>query len=202
MSLLTQLLSKNLRKRNTQLDLWGSDRRVLCIAQQDLKNYLKVHWKLSDQDVSDMAFEKRIQNYSIEKPRELEEFIYIWTGIWIKKWNERVKIILDKKFGCKRADELLKNAFPVWNRFKQKNEIKDLVIEVLVKNGEICGTAFLAENLLLTEIGLSVKRKVNLEENEPLLNIVNNALRRARRASRSKGPLIFLRVSRNFFKFS
>lgn len=202
MSLVARLLLKSLRKRNPQLDLGGSDRRILCIACQDLMNYLKVHWGLTEQEASELELREKIRSYLHEKPRELEEFVHLWTGIWIKKWNERVKVILGNKKlqRCKRTDELLSKAEPVWRRLKQRNKIKNLVIEALVKNGEICGTSILAENLLKIEIGLFLKRKINVEEREHLLGIVNNVLRKARQVSQSKGPLIFVRIGRRFFR--
>ena len=43
-------------------------------------------------------------------------------------------------------------------------------------------------------------KKKYLEEVGCLLNIVNNVLRKIRELSRSKGPLIFIRVNKRSFK--
>ena len=198
MNLISRLVSKSLRKRNPQLDFKGSDTKVLCIACQDLLNYLKVHWGITEQD----ELKEKIRSYFYEEPKELEEFVHLWTGIWIKKWNERVKVIPgNKNFQrYKKADRLVSKADPVWRKIEQRNEINDLVIENLVRNGEICGTSILAENLLKMEIGRSVKRKRNLEEVKCLLDIVNNVLRKTRQVSQNKGPLIFVRIQKRFFR--
>lgn len=201
MKLVSRLMSKSLMKRNPLLDLGGADRRVLNIACQDLMNYLKVQWGLTEQEAPELKLRKKISIYFYEKPQELEEFIHLWSGLWNKKWNERVKIVLGKNFQrCKRDDELLRKAEPVWRKLKQRNKIKDMVVEALVKNGEICGTSILANNLLKIEIGMFMKGKTKVEDCDCTLNIVNNVLRKTRKISQSKGPLIFFRIGKSFFR--
>jgi len=190
-------LSKSLRKRNPQLDFKGSDIKALCIACQDLLNYLKIHWGIEEQD----ELKEKIRSYFCEEPRELEEFVHLWTGIWIKKWNERVKVIPgNKNFQRYKKNSLVSKADSVWRKLEQRNKMKNLVIENLIRNGEICGTSILAENLLKMEIGLFVKRKKNVEEVKCLLDIVNNVLRKTRQVSQNKGPLIFVRIQKRFFR--
>lgn len=199
MNVITQLLSKSLKNRNPQFDLWGSDRRVLSIACQDLMNYLKFHWDLNKQEI-EFKLEDKVSSYFYENPREFEEFVHLWTGIWMKKWNERVKVILRKeKRRNKRTRKKLRNNEVILSRKKRK-EIKDLVMEALIRNGEICGTSILAEDILKIEIGSYIKRKVFNEEPEKLLNVVNKVLKRARKVSQSKGPLIFIRLDRRWFR--
>ena len=201
MKLVSRLMSKSLMKRNPQLDLGGVDRRVLDIACQDLMNYLKVHWGLTEQETPDLKLRKKISLYFYEKPQELEEFIHLWSGLWNKKWNERVKIVIGKNFHqCKRNDELIRKAEPVWRKLKQRNRIKDMVVEALVKNGEICGTSIIANNLLKLEIGTFLKANTEVEDFDCTLDIVNNVLRRTRKISQNKGPLIFFRVSKSFYR--
>ena len=193
-------MSKSLMKRNPQLDLGGADRRVLNIACQDLMNYLKVQWGLTEQEAPELKLRKKISIYFYEKPQELEEFIHLWSGLWKKKWNERVKIILGKKFQrCQRNDDLFRKAEPVWRKLKQRNKIRDMVIEALVKNGEICGTSIMSENLLKIELGASEGKRGWNSEQERILNVVNTTLRKARQLSYSKGPLIFVKIDRKYF---
>jgi len=45
------------------------------------------------------------------------------------------------------------NAEPLWNKIERKQELQEVVIATLIKNGEICGTEILAENLLKLELG-------------------------------------------------
>ena len=67
----------------------------------------------------------------------------------------------------------------------------------LLKNGEICGTEILSENLLKMELG--EKRVQDLSEREQVFTIVNEALRKAREMAQSKGPLIFVKVDKGYY---
>jgi len=197
-----QILSKSLRSKNPQLDLWGPDQRVLSIAHQDLVNYLKVHWGLVGKETGMNELMDKICDYFYEKPRELEEFVDLWSGIWMKKWKERVKLILGKEGAEQwdRTDRLLNKAEPVWMQLKQRDEIKGMVIESLIRNGEICGTAILAEDMLKIELSSCLENNSYAGEREYLLGVLNNVLRRVRKISRSRGPLIFIRIDKRFFQ--
>ncbi len=199
MNVISQLLSKSLNNRNPQFDLWGSDRRVLLIACQDLMNYLKVHWELNKPEI-EFKLEDKVYSYFYENPREFKEFVHLWTGIWMKKWNERVKVILrrEKRRHMRTREKSRKNKI-ILSR-KKRMEVKDIVIEALIRNGEICGTSILAEDILKIEIGSYIKKKSFQEEPEKLLNVVNKVLRRARKVSQSKGPLIFIKLDRQWFR--
>jgi hypothetical protein len=75
--------------------------------------------------------------------------------------------------------------------------MQELVTFTLVKNGEICGTSILAENLLKMELGEKSREYVN--EGEQAVNITSNALRRARELARSKGPLIYVKIDKGYY---
>jgi hypothetical protein len=202
MDLVAHLLSKGLRSRNPQLDLWGTDRRVLCVAHRDLMNYLKVHWQLVEEGANETELREKIYDCFCEAPQEFEEFIHLWSGMWIKKWNERVKIILGDEGlrEWKRIDELFSKVEPVWRSLQNRHEIEALIVEALIKNGEICGTSILAEDMLKMELGTCLERNSYTRDCESLLAVVNNVLRRARKISQSRGPLIFIRIDKRFFQ--
>jgi hypothetical protein len=67
----------------------------------------------------------------------------------------------------------------------------------LIKNGEICGTEILSENLLKMELG--DKNNQNLKDKELVLTILNNALRKARDMAQSRGPLIFVKIDKAYY---
>ena len=85
MSFLLLLLAESLRKRAPQLDLVGTDRKILSIALEDLKNYLKVHWNLVGQEGSDSKFREKVHRYFHERIEELEELVDFWSGMWMRK---------------------------------------------------------------------------------------------------------------------
>ncbi len=71
------------------------------------------------------------------------------------------------------------------------------MVATLLKNGEICGTEILSENLLKMELG--EKRVQLLSDKERILIAINNSLRKAREMAYSKGPLIFVKIDKGYY---
>jgi hypothetical protein len=199
MNFIEVLLSEELRDKNPMLDILGSDRKVLQIACQDLTNYLKVLWDLVGKEANECEIAERLEKIFDENPSELEEFLGIWTGIWLRKWKERVKLLIGKENSKKwsQVTRVLSNAEPIWRRLSNRQEMEDIVVHTLIKNGEICGTSILAENLLKMELG--DEKKEYQKEEEQILNVVNNTLRKSRELTQSKGPLIFVKVDKGYY---
>ncbi|MFW6110520.1 MAG: hypothetical protein ACOC6H_00625 [Thermoproteota archaeon] len=202
MNFIEVLLSEKLRDKNPLMDVFGSDRKVLQIACQDLTNYLKVHWDLVGKESNQCELVDKLENFYRENPQELEEFVDLWTGMWLEKWKERVKLLIGKKKShrWKAVRRKLQKVQPLWQRLPNRDEIREVVASTLIKNGEICGTSILAENLLKMELGRS-KNKYNDQETW-IANAVNKALKKSRRVARSKGPLIFVKVGKGYYQLS
>ncbi len=200
MNFIEILLSQKLREKNPMLDTLGPDRKVLQIACQDLTNYLKVHWQLIGKEANDCDIAEKLEKFYTENRCELEEFLDIWTGIWLKKWKERVKLLIGNENANRwnKVTRILSNAEPIWKSLSNQQEIEEIIILTLVKNGEICGTTILAENLLKMELG--EKKREYLSQKEQILNVVNSTLRKARELTQSKGPLIFVKVDKGYYQ--
>jgi hypothetical protein len=197
---LETLMSEKLIERNALIDVLGADRKVLQIACQDLTNYLKFHWSLSGVDAGQCEVVERLEKLYEENAEELQEFISVWSGMWLKKWGERVKLLIGNE-NSKRwnsVTKILNNAEPIWARLSNRGQMEDIVVSTLIRNGEICGTSILAENLLKMELG--DEKKEYSDEKEQVLNVVNNALRKARDLTQSKGPLIFVKVDKGYYQ--
>lgn len=199
MNFIETMLSEKLKDRNPMLDIFGSDRKVLQIACEDLTNYLKVHWNLIGKEANECELVDKLEKFYNENPSELEEFLDIWTGIWFKKWKERVKLLIGNENSNRwnKVTKILNNAEPIWRRLSNRQEMQEVLASTLIKNGEICGTSILAENLLKMELG--EKNREHVSEEEQVLNVVNNALRKARELTRSKGPLIFVKIDKGYY---
>ncbi len=200
MNFIETLMSEKLIEKNPLIDILGADRKVLQIACQDLTNYLRVHWNLIRKDTDQCDVVDRLEKFFEENPDELQEFITVWSGIWLKKWGERVKLLIGNENSKKwnNVTKILNNADPIWARLSNRSQMVDLVISTLIRNGEICGTSILAENLLKMELGDEKRNYVN--EKEQTLNVVNNALKKARDLTQSKGPLIFVKVDKGYYQ--
>jgi len=202
MNFIEILLSEKLKDKNPMLDVLGSDRKVLQIASQDLTNYLKIHWDLVGKDANECEIVERLEKFFNETPGELEEFLGVWIGIWLTKWSERVKLLIGNENSRRwnRVTKILNNGEAAWGSLSNRSEIEDVVVSTLVRNGEICGTSILAENLLKMELGEEKKDYANDEER--ILNVVNDTLRKARELTQSKGPLIFVKVDKGYYQSS
>lgn len=201
MNFIELLLSEKLKDKNPMLDVLGSDRKVLQIACQDLTNYLKVHWDLVGKEAGECELVEKLEKFFNENPTELHEFLNIWTGIWLKKWNERVKLLIGNENTQRwnKVTKVLNNAEPLWKKLANRQEMQEVITSTLVRNGEICGTAILAENLLKMELGDEKKREFS-SDGEQVLNVVNSTLRKARELAQSKGPLIFVKIDKGYYQ--
>jgi len=199
MNFIETLLSEKLKDRNPMLDIFGSDRKVLQTACDDLTNYLKVHWNLVGKEANECELVDKLEEMFNENPSELEEFLDVWTGIWFRKWKERVKLLIGNENSNRwnKVSKILSNAEPLWRGLSNRQEMQEALASTLIKNGEICGTSILAENLLKMELG--EKKRDNFSKEEQIVNVFNNALRKARELARSKGPLIYVKIDKGYY---
>ncbi len=199
MNFVEVMLTEKLKEAAPALDIMGSDRKVLQVACQDFTNYLKYHWNLVGKEANNLELAEKIEQYFKEDPVELESFLSVWIGIWLKKWTERVKLLIGSQSTNKwnNVAKTLSNAEPLWRKLEHKQEIMEVLEATLIKNGEICGTEILSENLLKMELG--DKNNQNLKDKELVLTILNNALRKARDMAQSRGPLIFVKIDKAYY---
>jgi hypothetical protein len=193
------LVGEKLREADSALDILGSDRKVLQVACEDFTNYAKFHWELIGRETSQLELTEKLEQLYREDRQELEEFLSVWIGVWFKKWKERVKLLIGEESAQKwnRVSKTINNAEPFWRKLERKQEIKELIVGTLVKNGEICGTEILSENLIKMELG--EKRVQFLGDAERVLIALNNALRKGRDMAQSKGPLIFVKIDKGYY---
>jgi hypothetical protein len=121
--------------------------------------------------------------------------------MWFRKWKERVKLLIGNE-NSKRWDKVskvLSNAEPLWGKLSSRQEMLEMLTFTLIKNGEVCGTSILAENLLKMEIG--DKKKEPFDSKEYAINLVNNALRKGRELAHSKGPLIYVKIDKGYYNY-
>jgi hypothetical protein len=199
MNFIEVLIGEKLKEADSALDILGSDRKVLQVACEDFANYAKFHWGLMGKETSQLELADKLEQIYKEDRNELEEFLDVWIGIWFNKWKERVKLLIGEENARKwsKVSKTINNAEPLWRKLDRKQEIRELIVGTLIKNGEICGTEILSENLLKMELG--EKRVQCLSDRERVLIAVNNALRKGRDMAQSKGPLIFVKIDKGYY---
>jgi hypothetical protein len=193
------MLGEKLRDEDSALEIRGSDRKVLQVACQDFTNFLKYHWNLIGREASQCDLVEKLEKLYKEDPGELDEFLSVWVSVWLKKWKQRVKLLIGSQNSSKwnKASKNIRNADPIWKKIEHKKEMQEIVVSTLIKNGEICGTEILSENLLKMTLG--EKRIQSLEEKQRLITAVNRTLRKARDMAQSRGPLIFVKIDKGYY---
>jgi len=193
------MIGEKLKESDSALDIMGSDRKVLQVACEDFTNYVKFHWELMGKETNQLELVGKLEQLFREDRAELEAFLNVWIGVWFKKWKERVKLLIGEESAQKwsKVSKTINNAEPFWRKLEHKQEMKELIVGTLIKNGEICGTEILSENLLKMELG--EKRVQLLSEKERVMKAVNNALRKGRDMAQSKGPLIFVKIDKGYY---
>jgi hypothetical protein len=193
------ILGEKLKDADPALDIMGSDRKVLQVACQDFTNYLKVHWNLIGKEANQCELIEKLEKLYKEDTRELDAYLTVWAGIWFKKWKERVKLLIGNQNANKwsKMSKTLQDAEPLWRKIEHKQELLEVVEATLIKNGEICGTEILSENLIKIELG--ERNLKDVSDQERAIVTLNNSLRRAREMAQSKGPLIFVKVDKGYY---
>jgi len=193
------IIGEKLRDADPALEIMGSDHKVLQVACKDFTNYLKFHWNLIGKEANQCEVVEKLEAFYKDAGDELDAFLAIWCNIWFKKWKQRVKLLIGNQNTNKwnKMTKNITNAEPLWHKIECKNELQEIVVATLIKNGEICGTEILAENLLKMELG--EKAVQDLEDKERILTTLNNSLRKARDMAQSHGPLIFVKVDKGYY---
>lgn len=197
------MIGEKLKDADPALDIMGSDRKVLQVACQDFTNYLKFHWQLIGKENSNCEIVDKLEVLFRENADELDSYLAIWCKNWFKKWQQRVKLLIGNQ-GANKWSKMAKNitdAEPIWHRIDHKQELQEIVVSTLIKNGEICGTEILAENLLKLELGEKSVQSIT-DGKERLFTVLNNTLRKSREMAQSRGPLIFVKVDKGYYNTS
>jgi hypothetical protein len=191
------MIVEKLEQADPTLDVMGYDYRVLQTSYQDFINYLKFHWNLIGKNASRWELAEKLERQFQKDSSELEAFLTVWVTMWLRKWKERVKLLIGDQDQNKEFFKQFKIVEANWKKIEHKQELTEIVTGTLIKNGEICGTEIIAESLLKGE--LKRKRTRTLNDKKHILKIINNSLRRAREISQSKGPLIFVKIDKNYY---
>jgi len=185
-------LAKELEREIPDVDIYGSERKLLDFAFQDLETCL-------DSECSKVSFDDIEKALNDETNLdEIKSFLKVWTTRWLKKWRERVTL-------CQKIPQIslahikIKNkAAKVFKQMEKENELKRLVIQKLINKGEVCMVNLIAENLIIEEIAQRLKAN---DKKEPTnwttldpLEIFQEVVPRINRLTERKVPIIHLKL--------
>ena len=199
MNFIETTLSNKIKEAEPTLDILGADRKVLQVAVQDFMNYLNFYRNLENKETNFEYQVKQMEQLQKEEPAEFESSLSVWSGIWLRKWKERVNLSIGKQIAkqtCKAPENNSKDE-SLWTKLECKKELIGIVASALIKNAEICGTQIIAENIVKMETCKSSSQDVNGKEQ--VLKILSNSLRCARETTQKLGPLIAIQVDKRYY---
>ncbi|MCD6466211.1 hypothetical protein J7L27_07605 [Candidatus Bathyarchaeota archaeon] len=194
---LLSLLAEELGTYIPQFKPFTSDYQMLLYASRDLEIWLKVKMNTDDNRVIYRSLEEEFRS----KPNDLRMSINFWSGMWLKKWRERVRVLSTKFKMPKNNIERIKKARRTYQNMDYRSELKKMAIRKLINCGEICMVEPIAENLIIEEIAKRIRKE---EKGSALiavdpLSIYNAVSSRIARLPEEKGPLIYLNIKPNLF---
>jgi hypothetical protein len=188
-----RLIEEKTAKADLTLDLQGSDRKMLRLACKDFAIYMRFNHKTSY--CTDLD---HLEKLSQKEMLELDSFLSVWVAKWMKKWQERVKLLIGKQNKNEFFHDLknLEKAEPLWQTLSCKTEIIDIAQSTLINKGEICGSELLAEHAVKLELANS---PLDISDKEQALTFLSNLMHRANEIAKNHGPLLFVEVNNSYY---
>jgi hypothetical protein len=186
------LLAGELENEIPNLDLYGSEKKLLDFAYKDLETCLIE--KVNDTYLIDIK--EILKNEANEK--ELKSFLKVWTKKWIDKWRERVTFCQKMPQFSLNHIKARKKAIKIFKHMKNAQELKKMIVLKLINEGEVCMVELIAENMIIEEITSRLKaKKTNNFLNKTLfdpLSIYQQVAPRIKNLSERKKPIIHLKL--------
>lgn len=190
------MLAEELKEYIPQFEPYSADYQMVVYASKDLEEWMRCKWAMNSND-----FYGTLEKVIYDENEEFRIFLKSWIGVWLEKWRERVRLLHTKPKLPPNVVERIKEAKRIYRRSEFRNELKDLLIRKLIRQGEICMANFIAENLIIEEI----TRRLRGRKRDPAsfkldpIDIYNSLSRRISGLSKEKGPLVYLRVKPYMF---
>lgn len=185
-------LARELEKEIPDLDLYGSERRLLDFACKDLEVWLNVKRGDTNSDEIEKALKSR------ENHDEIKEFLKVWTKQWLEKWRERVTLCQKMPTFSMKHVKRKKRAKKIFERMEKGQELKRWVVQKLVNQGEVCMPELIAENLIIEQIAFRLKmRKEKAPASKTTIKpwqILHDVLPQVTSLAKRKKPLIHMKL--------
>ena len=185
-------LAGELEKEIPDLDIHGSERKLLDFAYQDLETCLIE--KLNDKNSGDI--EEALKDET--RQDEIQTFLKIWTKKWLEKWRERVTLCQKMPYFSLEHLKAKKKAKKIFKRIKKGPELKKMIIKRLINKGEICMVDLIAENLIIEEIVFRLRMNSRKTPADRIIldpwHILQAVSPRIKRLVKRKTPLVHLQL--------
>ncbi|MCW4016503.1 MAG: hypothetical protein NWF06_09050 [Candidatus Bathyarchaeota archaeon] len=186
------LLAGELQTEIPDLDINGSERKLLDFAYHDLENCLTEKMEAATFD----AIEEALNDES--RQDEIKSFLKIWTKQWLEKWRERVTFCQKMPRFSLEHVKIKRKAMTIFKRMENGQELKKLVVQKLINNGEVCMAELIAETLIIEEIAVRLRMNKGKDDADKTSldpwDILQEVLPRVRQLTERKTPLIHLKL--------
>ncbi|MEM1514491.1 MAG: hypothetical protein QXH24_00315 [Candidatus Bathyarchaeia archaeon] len=196
-SRLFSLLAKEFESFIPQFKPYTTDYQMVAYSSKDLETWLRVKMGIDDS----REIYRKVEDILRENPNNFKTSLSFWASMWLRKWKERVRILLTKFEEPRDHVERVKRARRILQEMEWRDELRSMVIKKLVEHVEICMTEFIADNLVIEEIARRLQRtdKDSVVALDPL-SIYNAVSSRIIRLSRERGPLVYLNIKPGLFQ--
>jgi len=185
-------LARELKREIPELDLYGQERSLLDFAYHDLETCLKVKWRDTNPDELEEALKVE------DRQEELKAFLKVWTTQWLEKWRERVTLCQELPHFSLGHLKTKRKATKIFKRMENGQELKKLVEQKLINQGEVCMAELIAENLIIEEIAYRLKMNSGKTPTDKTVlepwSILQEVLPRVKRLTERRVPLIHLKL--------
>ena len=191
-SMIMSWLARELKREIPEIDLYGQERSLLDFAYNDLETCLKLKWR----DLNSDELEEALTAEDLQE--EMKAFLKVWTIQWLEKWRERVTISGKMPQFSLAHLKAKRKAKSIFKRMENGQELKKLVEQKLVNQGEVCMAEMIAENLIIEELAHRLKmNKGKTSTNKIALepwSILQEVLPRVKRLAERRIPIIHLKL--------
>jgi hypothetical protein len=186
-------LAKELEKEIPDLDLYGSEKKLLDFACKDLEAWLDVKCEGANSDEAKKALNVQ------DNQEEIKAFLEVWTKQWLEKWRERVTLCQQMPTFSLRQAKRKKRATKILERMEEGQELKRWVVQKLISQGEICMPELIAENLVIEQIACCLRTrngKASASKTDAMKpwQILQEVLPNVDSLAKKKMPLIHMKV--------
>jgi hypothetical protein len=173
------------------VDIFGSERKLLDFAYQDLQICLTTRDKDKKVDIDQIIKDQTRHD-------EVRCFLKVWTPQWLEKWRERVTFCQKVPRFSMSQIKFRKKATKHFKEMEQGDELKEMIVQKLIEKGEVCMPELIAENLIIEELTTRM-RMIDRKVADDFIvleawDVFKNVSPQVKKLSERKAPLIRLKL--------
>ena len=173
------------------VDIFGSERKLLDFAYHDLETCLTT----TDEDKK-VDINKVIKDET--RHEEIKCFLKVWTQQWLEKWRERVTFCQKMPRFSLEHVKFRKEATKHFKQMENGKELKHMIVQKLIKKGEVCMPELIAENLIIEEMTARMRLNKRKAPDDQITldpwDLFQNVSPQVKKLSQRKVPLIRLKL--------